>query len=104
MKKELITLNGINGAEILSDEQLDNISGGTVEELEDIQRILKDDSIWKWTEKVSERMQKEFGIKVHYDRDNPNKYTDKNGKSLTQKEVLGILRKKYPYKNVFDNF
>lgn len=104
MKKELITLNGINGAEILSDEQLDNISGGTVEELEDIQRILKDDSIWKWTEKVSERMQKEFGIKVHYDRDNPNKYTDKNGKSLTQKEVLGILREKYPYKNVFDNF
>ncbi|MBR1805935.1 MAG: hypothetical protein IJ774_06035, partial [Selenomonadaceae bacterium] len=101
MKKELIKINGINGAEILSDEQLDNISGGTVEELEDIQRILKDDSIWKWTEKVSERMQKEFGIKVHYDRDNPNKYTDKNGKSLTQKEVLGILRKKYPYKNVF---
>ena len=40
MKKELITLNGINGAEILNDEQLDNISGGTINETSADSQIL----------------------------------------------------------------
>ena len=40
MKKELIKINGINGAEILNDKQLDNISGGTINETSADSQIL----------------------------------------------------------------
>ena len=94
MKKEIF----INNAEILTDEQLDNISGGNHGETYAC--------VHKF---VASRLKSEFGIKADvntnlsdcFQGEWKNKYS-KDGKSLTHLQVMGIIRQKYPYKNIFD--
>ncbi len=93
--------NEILKDEILNDEHLDNVSGGDKGEIKALFDALKIDN----ADLLPERLKKEFGITLTYAKDrweDPNTYT-KDGKKLTHLEVMGIVRQKYPYKNIMDD-
>lgn len=97
--------------EILSDKQLDTVSGGYESELTAIANALKmtDDlhpTAWLGSQlgneyHIAKRLKKEFGIELKGDAYNTNTYI-KGGKKLTHLEVMGVIRKKYPYQNIMD--
>ncbi len=94
--------------EILSDKHLDTVSGGYESELTAIANALKmtDDlhpTDWmSYNEyQIAKRLNKEFGIELKGNANDTNTYI-KGGKKLTHLEVMGIIRKKYPYQNIMD--
>lgn len=97
--------------EILSDAQLDTVSGGNESELSAIADALKMTdglSPMDWygsfsnEHNIKKRLNTEFGIQITSKGDVPHTYL-KDGKKLTHLEVMGIIRKKYPYKNIMDD-
>lgn len=99
--------------EILSNEQLDTISGGYAAETDAIIDALGMTSTGidlNLTSKIEKRLKDEFGIKANVnfapenysEAEGANKYF-KDGKQLTHAAVMKIIRKKYPYKNPMDD-
>jgi len=109
--------NEISKDEILNDEQLDNVAGGTSREMEDLRRTigevyLEHDSYnhsyytYVPMEKLAPYLKKHYGIDAtinlgEYDPSDhgfvtegaPNKYS-RNGQSLTHQQVLDIIKGK----------
>ena len=101
--------------EILSDDELENVAGGTVNELEDLTRAFIDNSTLnivgalethipganKILANTIEKGLKDMGIEAHISigflgtglASDPNTYKDMStGKSLTHQEVVNIIK------------
>ena len=50
---------------------------------------------------LAKRLNSEFGIQITSKGDVPHTYI-KDGKKLKHLEVMGVIRKKYPYQNIMD--
>lgn len=91
--------------EIMTEIELNNVSGGTAAEYQTVYNILHEgtyirardnDSVLKrLLNKLSNEIKSEFGVTATLDVHKPNKYS-KNGKSLTHKQFMEIVRAKYP--------
>lgn len=86
--------------EKLSDEQLDNVAGGTVRESWEIFQVLKqktDVRMGLWD--LPDYLKKNYGIDAKidgypdFDEGNPNVY-NLNGEPLTHQQVLNIIKSK----------
>ncbi|MBR6014287.1 MAG: hypothetical protein IK062_11005 [Selenomonadaceae bacterium] len=84
--------------EILSDEQLKNVAGGTRQEFEDICKALGKSPTWSTRDGIRKYLAKNFNIEVvHWntgDRGSPRNAPAEfyfNGKQISFDEVLDIL-------------